>query len=62
MQYTSSSLPSWHGTTILAVRKNGQSVIGADGQVSLGNTIIKSSAKKLRRLCNGSIVAGFACS
>ncbi|MGB4191246.1 MAG: ATP-dependent protease subunit HslV [Rickettsiales bacterium] len=50
----------WHGTTILSVRKNGKSVIGADGQVSLGNTIIKASARKLRVLANGKILAGFA--
>lgn len=51
---------SWHGTTILSVRKDGKAVIGADGQVSLGPTIIKSSAKKLRILGNGKILAGFA--
>lgn len=51
---------SWHGTTILAVRKNGVSVIGADGQVSLGPTIIKASAKKLRIISQGKILAGFA--
>jgi len=51
---------SWHGTTILCVRKGHQVVIAADGQVSLGNTIIKASAKKLRTLSGGSIVAGFA--
>ena len=51
---------SWHGTTILSVRKNGKAAIGADGQVSLGPTIIKSSAKKLRTLSNGKILAGFA--
>ena len=51
---------SWHGTTILSVRKNGKSVIGADGQVSLGPTIIKASAKKLRILAHGKILAGFA--
>jgi ATP-dependent HslUV protease subunit HslV len=50
----------WHGTTILAVRKNGIVTLGADGQVSLGNTVVKSSAKKLRRLGNGDIIAGFA--
>lgn len=50
----------WHGTTILSVRKNGKSVIGADGQVSLGSTVIKASAKKLRILANGTILAGFA--
>lgn len=51
---------SWHGTTILAVRKNGVSAIGADGQVSLGPTIIKASAKKLRIISQGKILAGFA--
>lgn len=51
---------SWHGTTILSVRKNGKAAIGADGQVSLGPTIIKASAKKLRTLSNGKILAGFA--
>lgn len=51
---------SWHGTTILSVRKNGKAAIGADGQVSLGPTVIKSSAKKLRVLGNGKILAGFA--
>lgn len=51
---------TWHGTTILSVRKNGEVAIGADGQVSLGPTVIKSSAKKLRTLANGKILAGFA--
>ncbi len=50
----------WHGTTILAVRKGGQVVIAGDGQVSLGNTVIKANAKKVRRLGGGAIVAGFA--
>lgn len=50
----------WHGTTILSVRKDGKAVIGADGQVSLGPTVIKSSAKKLRVLSHGKILAGFA--
>ncbi len=49
-----------HGTTILSVRKNGKVSIGADGQVSLGNTIIKSTAKKLRQINGGQIYAGFA--
>jgi len=49
-----------HGTTILSVRKNGQVAIAADGQVSLGSTIIKATAKKLRTLEGGRIVAGFA--
>jgi ATP-dependent HslUV protease subunit HslV len=51
---------TWHGTTILCVRKGGQVVIAGDGQVSMGQTVIKSNAKKLRRLGNGSVIAGFA--
>ena len=54
------SATSWHGTTILSVRKGGKVVIAGDGQVTMGNTIIKSNAKKLRRLGNGSVIAGFA--
>jgi ATP-dependent HslUV protease subunit HslV len=57
---TESNLPNWHSTTILMVRKGNKVVIGADGQVSLGPTIIKANAKKLRRLADGSIIAGFA--
>ncbi|HIJ38098.1 MAG TPA: ATP-dependent protease subunit HslV [Rhodospirillaceae bacterium] len=52
--------PIWHGTTILAVRKNDQVVIAGDGQVSLGNTIIKANARKVRRLGDGSVIGGFA--
>jgi ATP-dependent HslUV protease, peptidase subunit HslV len=51
---------SWHGTTILCVRKGGQVVIAGDGQVSMGQTIVKSNARKLRRLGGGSVIAGFA--
>jgi len=50
----------WHGTTILAVRKGGQMVIAGDGQVSLGATVIKSNARKVRRLAGGKVIAGFA--
>ena len=50
----------WHGTTILSVRKGGMVVIVGDGQVSLGETVIKSNAKKVRRLGNGDVIAGFA--
>ena len=50
----------WHGTTILAVRKNNKVVIAGDGQVSLGDTVIKSNARKVRRLGDGSVVGGFA--
>jgi len=51
---------TWHGTTILSVRKGGKVVIAGDGQVTLGNTVLKAGAKKVRRLGNGSILAGFA--
>ncbi|EPX82481.1 ATP-dependent protease subunit HslV [Salipiger mucosus] len=54
--------PGWHGTTIIAVRKGGQVVIAGDGQVSLGNTVIKGSARKVRRISPGGydVVCGFA--
>jgi ATP-dependent HslUV protease subunit HslV len=54
--------PGWHGTTILAVRRGGRVVIAGDGQVSLGETVIKGSARKVRRLSPGGydVVAGFA--
>src|SRR5260370_20344613 len=52
--------PLWHGTTILCLRKGGTVVIAGDGQVSMGNTIVKSNAKKLRRLGGGTVIAGFA--
>ena len=50
----------WHGTTILSVRKGDQVVILGDGQVSMGNTIVKANAKKVRRLGKGEVIAGFA--
>lgn len=49
-----------HATTILSVRRKGMVVVGGDGQVSLGSTIIKSNAKKVRRLYNDKVIAGFA--
>src|SRR5947209_16820382 len=52
--------PGWHATTILSVRKAGQVVMAGDGQVSMGQTIVKGNAKKVRRLGNGQIIAGFA--
>ena len=55
-----SSPDTWHGTTVLAVRKGANVVIAADGQVSLGNTILKSNARKVRRLSDGRVIAGFA--
>jgi ATP-dependent HslUV protease subunit HslV len=51
---------SWHATTILTVRKNGKVVIAGDGQVSLGQTVIKSNARKVRRLGKGDVIGGFA--
>ena len=53
-------MESWHGTTILAVRKNGNAVVAGDGQVSLGATVIKPNARKVRRLGDGSVIGGFA--
>ncbi|TWB75222.1 ATP-dependent HslUV protease subunit HslV [Nitrospirillum amazonense] len=50
----------WHGTTILSIRKNGQVVVAGDGQVSVGNTVMKSNARKVRPLAGGSVMAGFA--
>ena len=55
-----SQFPHWHGTTILAVRKDGRTVLAGDGQVSLGNTVVKGAARKLRRLQNGKVLTGFA--
>ncbi|MFT8736529.1 MAG: ATP-dependent protease subunit HslV [Zymomonas mobilis] len=50
----------WHGTTILSVRRNGRVVIAGDGQVSMGNTVMKPNARKVRRLGDGSVIGGFA--
>jgi ATP-dependent HslUV protease subunit HslV len=58
MQPSQSDL--WHGTTILTVRKNGVVAVGGDGQVSIGQTIIKGNAKKVRRLAKGDVIGGFA--
>ncbi|HPR18278.1 MAG TPA: ATP-dependent protease subunit HslV [Candidatus Cloacimonadota bacterium] len=49
-----------HGTTIIGLKKDGKIAIGGDGQVTLGNTVMKASAKKLRRLFDGKVIAGFA--
>jgi ATP-dependent HslUV protease, peptidase subunit HslV len=49
-----------HGTTILAVRRNGSIAMGGDGQVTLGNTVMKGNARKVRRLYNDKVLAGFA--
>tara|TARA_B110000483_G_C18169488_1_gene532709 strand:+ start:480 stop:1028 length:549 start_codon:yes stop_codon:yes gene_type:complete len=53
-------LEQYRGTTILSVRRNGKVVIGGDGQVTLGNTVMKGNARKVRRLYNDKIIAGFA--
>ena len=53
-------MESFHATTIVSVRRNGKVVIGGDGQVTLGNTIMKSNARKIRRIGKGDIIAGFA--
>jgi ATP-dependent HslUV protease subunit HslV len=55
-----SGLPKWHGTTILSVRKNGKVIVAGDGQVSMGNTVMKPNARKVRRLGDGSVIGGFA--
>ncbi len=57
---TSHDPNKWYGTTILAVRKDGKVVIAGDGQVTFGNTVMKSNAKKVRRLSDGKVIAGFA--
>ncbi|MFD2183749.1 ATP-dependent protease subunit HslV [Rhodoplanes azumiensis] len=62
--HTSSDPPAssalWHGTTIVTVRKNGIVAVGGDGQVSIGQTIVKGNAKKVRRLAGGGVIGGFA--
>lgn len=57
---SSSGSDSWHATTIVMVKKGGRTVIGGDGQVSIGQTIIKGNAKKVRRLAKGDVIGGFA--
>ncbi len=52
--------PGWHGTTIIGVKKGGEVVIAGDGQVTLGDTVMKAGANKLRRLLDGKVVVGFA--
>lgn len=53
-------METWHGTTIVGVRKNGKAVIAGDGQVSLQSTVIKPNARKVRRIGSGNVIAGFA--
>lgn len=57
----SHGLIQWHGTTIIGVKKNGRTVIAGDGQVSMGNTVMKPNARKVRRIGEGGkVIAGFA--
>ncbi len=60
MNTNENSQHSWHATTILSVRKGGKVVIAGDGQVSLGNTVIKANAQKVRTLGDGGVITGFA--
>jgi ATP-dependent HslUV protease subunit HslV len=53
-------LPSFHATTLVSVRRGDRVVVGGDGQVTLGNTVVKSNARKVRRLAGGRVLAGFA--
>lgn len=55
-----SDTSSWHGTTILCVRKGDDVVVAGDGQVTLGNTVIKANARKVRRIGDGQVIGGFA--
>ena len=55
-----SNFPNWHATTILCVRKGDRVVVAGDGQVSMGDTVIKANATKVRRLADGSVISGFA--
>jgi len=57
---TEQSIPTWHGTTILTVRKGGKVVVAGDGQVSLGQTVIKANARKVRSIGKGGVIGGFA--
>jgi ATP-dependent HslUV protease subunit HslV len=56
----SHGLIQWHGTTIIGVKKSGKTVIAGDGQVSMGNTVMKPNARKVRRIGDGHVIAGFA--
>ena len=64
--HSAHGLAAWHGTTIIGVRKNGRTVIAGDGQVSMGNTVMKPNARKVRRIGaldetgRGKVIAGFA--
>jgi ATP-dependent HslUV protease subunit HslV len=57
---TTAQAPGWHATTIVGVRKGGKVVIAGDGQVSVGETVMKNTAKKVRTLGSGTVITGFA--
>ena len=57
---TNNDFPGWHGTTIVSVRKGNKVVIAGDGQVSVGNTVMKHNARKVRRLAGDKVIGGFA--
>ena len=56
----SNNFPGWHGTTIVAVRKGNKVVVAGDGQVTMGQTVMKHGARKVRRLADGNVIGGFA--
>ncbi|GGB17337.1 ATP-dependent protease subunit HslV [Sphingomonas metalli] len=60
MSGNDSAMPTWHGTTICSVRRGGKVVVAGDGQVSMGQTVMKPNARKVRRLGDGSVIGGFA--
>ena len=60
MSNTPSATPAWHGTTIVSARKNGKVVIAGDGQVTMGQTVMKPNARKVRPIGDGKVIAGFA--
>ena len=60
MNYDYADASKWRGTTILTVRKGGKVVVIGDGQVSAGNTVMKSTARKVRRIVDGNVIIGFA--
>ncbi|MCX7654177.1 MAG: ATP-dependent protease subunit HslV [Fervidobacterium sp.] len=60
MNYTSNKESKWHSTTVLAVKKDGKVVMAADGQVTYGATVMKGNARKVRKIGDGQVLAGFA--
>ncbi len=60
MQASQNDMIGWHGTTILCVRRDGKVAMAGDGQVSIGQTVVKNNARKVRRIAQGRVLAGFA--